>query len=406
MPMQPFDEAGLAEIATGRRHSLFAADVRQRHDQLSEAISDRRLLVTGGGGSIGSSTIRHILRFRPAALHIVDIAENALAELARDFRSDAEVRLPPDTRFLPIDFGGGSTQRLLRAEPAYDAVLHFAAHKHVRSEKDVPSLLQMIDTNVVKLGKFLVWLDQFGHGGRRFAVSTDKAANPTSFMGASKRLMEHVLFAHPAKVTTCARFANVAFSNGSLPQAFLYRLARRQPLAAPEGVRRYFVSLEEAGEICLLTAFAASDGAILIPELDAQANSRPLLDIAAGVLAHQGLQPAYYNDDIAARAAVAGDLSLGRYPVLVTPLDTSGEKPFEEFIADGEEAEDAGLSSLKMVRHRAMPNALGPLLDFLRQLIERPDVAVTKAEIALRIKQVAIGFDHVEAGGRSLDERP
>ena len=177
----------------------------------------------------------------PPPSNVIDLAENGLAELVRDFRSRPEPLVTGEFRLLPIDYGSAATERLLQSETAYDLVLHFAAHKHVRSEKDVPRLvIQMLDTNVIKMHRFTKWLHKYGHGKRYFAVSTDKAANPTSLMGASKRLMEHVLFSigNNGSAVTSTRFANVAFSNGSLLQGFLYRLARRQPLAVPREVRR------------------------------------------------------------------------------------------------------------------------------------------------------------------------
>jgi FlaA1/EpsC-like NDP-sugar epimerase len=277
----------------------------------------------------------------------------------------------------------------------------------VRSEKDVPSLLQMIDTNVVKLRRLLAWLDRFGHRPDLFAVSTDKAANPSSLMGASKRLMEHVLFGGPAGAARArsARFANVAFSNGSLPQAFLLRLERRQPLAVPSGILRYFVSLQEAGEICTLAATAAPGGSILYPDLDPETALVPMTAIAEGVLRHFGLTAMRHDDADAARAAVGRVLPEGRYPLLVTPADTSGEKPFEEFVAVGETSAQAGFDSLRAVPYAGPPPGLEDLLDWLEALVGDGTRPVGKAEIAARIARAIPGFGHVETG-RSLDERP
>lgn len=397
----------LSYVATHRRSSIFTADIQNSSEALTRRIEGKRVLIIGGAGSIGASTLLELLKFRPSAVHIVDIGENPLAELTRNLRSQADIVLPPDLRFLPIDFGGPSMERHLRDEPAYDEILHFAAHKHVRSEKDVPSLLQMLDTNALKLDRFLRWLPRYGHEGAEvFAVSTDKAANPSSFMGASKRLMEHVLFAAgtagaPRRST---RFANVAFSNGSLPQAFLFRLARRQPLAAPDGARRFFVSLRESGEICLLAAFAAPAGHIAFPNLDPATNLRPLLEIAEGVLAHYGLKPAYYEDETAAIRGVEVDLARGHYPLIVTPLDTGGEKPYEEFVGAGESAVDIGLTELSGIAYDAFPADLSSVIEELAVLRDDISRDVIKKDVQQQLLRVVAGFHHAESE-RNLDQR-
>src|ERR1700733_3651895 len=300
-----FFDPDLSRLTTGRTASLFAEDIKARDADLRSAFNGRRILVTGGAGSIGSATLELIFRYNPAAVHVIDLAENGLVELVRDFRSRPQPLVSGEFRLLPIDYGSAATERLLQSEPAYDLVLHFAAHKHVRSEKDVPSVIQMLDTNVIKMHRFTKWLQKYGHGKRYFAVSTDKAANPTSLMGASKRLMEHVLFSIGSRDSsiTSTRFANVAFSNGSLLQGFLYRLARRQPLAVPREVRRYFVSPREAAEICLLSAVVAAPGHITFPRLDPNEHLRPLVDIAVSLLQHFGLKPAFYEHEVEACAA-------------------------------------------------------------------------------------------------------
>ena len=400
-----FFDSELSKLATDRDASLFAGDMSAHSSRLEAAIAGRRVLITGGAGSIGASTAELLLEFKPAAVHVIDIAENALVELVRDVRSRAKPLVSGELRLLPIDYGSAATERLLRSESPYDFVLHFAAHKHVRSEKDVPSLLQMLDTNVVKMRRFLLWLARYGHGERCFAVSTDKAANPTSLMGASKRLMEHVLFTSGGLSTaTSARFANVAFSNGSLLQGFLFRLARRQPLAVPREVRRYFVSAREAAEICLLGALVAPTGHIVFPRLDASEHLRPLVEIAQDLLKRVGLRPSLYDDETRACAAVSDELKRGHYPVLVTPLDTSGEKAYEEFVAADEVMTEVEFCKLQAVRYVPSPGPLDDVLSFIERAVTNADMAVTKSDITKRLGSVVPGFHHVEAG-RSLDER-
>jgi FlaA1/EpsC-like NDP-sugar epimerase len=263
----------LAARVTGRDVPLFEADLERADAALHERLAGRRVLVIGGAGSIGGATVRALCAYDAASLHVLDQNENGLAELTRDIRSSG-TEAPRDFRLLPLDFGGTTTERLLRDAPAYDVVFNFAAIKHVRSEKDVYSLLQLLETNVVKQARLLRWLSNGRAPGHYFSVSTDKAANPVSFMGASKRAMEHVMFSRelaelPGTVIGSARFANVAFSAGSLLESFTVRLAKRQPIAAPADTKRYFISMREAAQICLLAVACAPDAHILVPRLDA-----------------------------------------------------------------------------------------------------------------------------------------
>jgi FlaA1/EpsC-like NDP-sugar epimerase len=348
-------ESPLSSVATGRDASMFAQDLQARSGEIAERVRGARILAVGAAGSIGSNTVQTLLGFRPAALHIVDQNENALAELVRQLRSAPGPLQVDDLRTLPLDYGSAATRQLMLAEGPYDRVLNFAAIKHVRSEKDGFSIMQMFDTNIVKQARFMGWLAESSPQADYFSVSTDKAANPVSFMGATKRIMEHVLFdpayADPISGSiNSARFANVAFSNGSLPQAWQNRLERGEPLACPKDIRRYFVSLEESGHICALASLFAPDGSIAIPDLDPVAHLRPLQDIAEAFLRRHGHEPALYDSEDEAKAAMDRDRSMGRWPLLLTPADTGGEKPYEEFVGDGESAIDIGLSALRAVR--------------------------------------------------------
>ncbi|HLG83146.1 MAG TPA: polysaccharide biosynthesis protein [Bradyrhizobium sp.] len=401
-----FFDPELSRLTTGRTTSLFAQDIKAQDAALRSAFAGRRILVTGGAGSIGSATLELLFPYAPAAVHVIDLAENGLVELVRDFRSRPEPLVRGEFRLLPIDYGSAATERLLQSERPYDLVLHFAAHKHVRSEKDVPSVIQMLDTNVVKMHRFTKWLQTYGHGKRYFAVSTDKAANPTSLMGASKRLMEHVLFSigSSSSAVTSTRFANVAFSNGSLLQGFLYRLARRQPMAVPREVRRYFVSPREAAEICLLTAGAAAPGHISFPRLDPNEHLRPLVDIATSLLQELGLKASFYEDEEKACAATEVELKRGSYPVLLTPLDTSGEKPYEEFVAADETPVPTNFAALSALRYVPPPILLEPALAFLDEIVSDASMKLEKSDIARHVASVVPGFRHVETG-RSLDDR-
>lgn len=351
----------LHSIATGRDDSLFAPILAARKDDVLAKVEGKRILAIGAAGSIGSSTTQLLAKYSPAALHVVDQNENALAEYVRQFWS---MEVPPkidDLRLLPLDYGSEAMHALLESEAPYDIVLNFAAIKHVRSEKDRFSLLQMFDTNIVKQVRLMRWLSKHTPAARYFSVSTDKAANPVSFMGSTKRVMEHILFAPNysnafENGVTSARFANVAFSNGSILQSFQNRLARNEPLAAPDGIRRYFVSLAESGEICTLASLFLEHQHIGVPDLDPEKHLVLITDVARNFLKHSGYEAVEYTDSAEAVRAVKSDAARGRWPLIISKADTAGEKPYEEFVADGEVCKDIGLAPLKAVPWAGLEN--------------------------------------------------
>ena len=397
----------LEQAVVGRARSLFEEDFRTAAPAIAAAIRDRRVLIVGGAGSIGAATTHLALEFGPRALHVVDVSENYLAELVRDLRSGATFAAGTELRFEPIDFGSPVMARFLQQMAPYDLVLNFAAVKHVRSEKDVCSTLQMLDTNVVKQARFKRWLSRRSAGGRYFAVSTDKAANPTSYMGATKRLMEDVLFAKAADdrwPATSARFANVAFSNGSLLQSFLLRLEKRQPLAAPEATRRYFVAHREAAELCLIAAAALPPRHLAIPRLDPAAQLVELEEVASRVLAHFGYRPVVYRNEADARNDLPRLAGEGAWPLILTPLDTSGEKPFEEFVGEDEALMDVGLRSIAAIRHAHNPRFDERVIDDLEALCVNWENPLDKNELVAWLARALPTFHHVETG-RGLDER-
>lgn len=402
-----------AQIATGRDGSLFSADIAARHDEIAALVSGKRVLAIGAAGSIGSATVSVLSDFEPVALHAIDQNENALAELVRQFRSRAEPFNVADFRTLPLDYGSPAMHAFLREQPTYDLILNFAAIKHVRSEKDPFSTLQMFDTNIIKQHRFMRWLDGIGFSGRYFSVSTDKAANPSSLMGATKRVMEHIMFDNeagkrPYTVTT-ARFANVAFSNGSLLESFTQRLVLNQPLAAPLNIRRYFVSLAESGQICTLAATLAPDRHIAIPRLDPEEHLVPLSDVAKGFLADNGFEAAIYEDETKARSSVDAEKVRGCWPLLLTTGNTAGEKAFEEFVADNETATEIGLDGMRGVpyvpSHGSVGGMMTVLSDYVRSLDTHPSALTTDALKAL-IAQLEPAFleTHVQSN-LNLDQR-
>src|SRR5688500_3761301 len=235
-------EKYIAEKITGRKESLLAKDLSTYHEQVTKEIQGKSVLVIGGAGTIGSSYIKALLRYKPGKLVVADINENGLTELVRDCRSRTDITLPKDFKSYPVNFGDPVFTKIFKQEAPFDIVANFAAHKHVRSEKDVYSIQAMIDNNVLKAKQLLDLLLDYPPQ-HFFCVSTDKAANPVNIMGASKKLMEEVILAYSDELNiTTARFANVAFSNGSLPAGFIERVMKQQPLSCPSDVKRYFVS--------------------------------------------------------------------------------------------------------------------------------------------------------------------
>lgn len=344
----------LSALATKRMDSVFATDMVTLHDRLTNQIAGKRILVIGAGGSIGAATTECIVGYGPACLHLIDQSENSLVEMVRHLRSRSPKMTIQDFKTYAIDYASPYAARVLEENQTYDTVLNFSAIKHVRSEGSLASLIQMFDTNLIKNLTFMIALRDRGFTGRYFCVSTDKAANPVSLMGASKRIMEHLIFSAQtllgfnAEVST-ARFANVAFSNGSLLESFVRRLEKRQPLAVPRAVERYFVSPNESGEICTLAAFGVPKRSIVVPNFESKISLVLLEDVARDFLRHRGFDPIELDDEDAARAAVPQNGAAKGYPLLLTPLDTSGEKPYEEFVGQGEQLVELGLSSVAAV---------------------------------------------------------
>ncbi len=400
----------LAVIATKRETNLFASDLNLYLDQIRESLNGARALVIGGAGSIGSATISQLVRFQLAAIHVVDINENGLAELVRNLRSSKEKIRSSDFRTLPIDFGSPIMQRFLMEEKPYDYVLNFAAIKHVRSEKDIYSILHMLNTNVLKGARLLKWLSLKGGGKNIFAVSTDKAANPVNLMGASKRLMEHVLFTDTISESrlnhiTSTRFANVAFSDGSLLQSWINRLEKHQPIPTPRQTRRFFISLEEAGCICLIASLCGPHKQLIIPDFDAENELQEIQLVAERFLRFYGYEPRYYENEDAAKESVESDIQRGQYPLLLTPLDTSGEKDFEEFVGVGEIVESVGLPNLTSIKYKPCDaEMLRVFLELIQNWIDSPERYIDKQNILKAIATVVPEMEHA-ASDKNLDER-
>ena len=393
----------ISAYVTQRPSSMFYPDIETNKGKLTEKIKGKTVLVIGGAGSIGSSFIKAILPFRPATLVVVDTNENALAELTRDLRSTKGMYVPEDYIPYPMDFASPVFEKMFRSRGGFDIVGNFSAHKHVRSEKDIYSVEALLQNNVLHAKLLLDLLSEYPPE-EYFCVSTDKAANPVNIMGASKRIMEDVIFSYSDKFPVkTARFANVAFSNGSLPAGFLARIQKLQPLSAPSDVKRYFVSPEESGQICLLSCILGENRAIFFPKLE-EAQMMTFDAIGTELLKAHGYEVLKCNSDEEA-IDKAEELRNGSnlYPVHYAVSNTSGEKPFEEFVTDTETADMDRFSSLGVITGKTIPDKARIEVLFTK-LNKAFEGNASKEEIVEIMKEYLPNFEHIETG-KSLDSK-
>lgn len=393
----------ISEFVIKREQSMFSTDIENNREKLFKGINGKSVLVIGGAGSIGSSFIKALLPFEPESLVVVDINENALAELTRDLRSTNDLYVPDNYITYPMDYNSDVFEKMFRKNNGFDIVGNFSAHKHVRSEKDIYSIEALIQNNVLHAKKLLDLLSEFPPD-EYFCVSTDKAANPVNIMGASKRIMEDLIFSYSGRFPVkTARFANVAFSNGSLPAGFIARMQKLQPISAPSDVRRYFVSPEESGQICMLSCILGNNREIFFPKLNEE-QMMSFDEIAVSFIKENGFEVLECNSDEEA-VSLSKNLKNGsrKYPVHFSGSDTSGEKAYEEFFTNEEKTDMNRLKSLGVVINKSIPDKVS-INNLCCELNRAFESELSKEEIVGIIKKYLPCFNHIETG-KSLDNK-
>lgn len=387
----------------GRNKPLFTSDIHSLEKLLSERVKDSKFLVLGGAGSIGQAVTKEIFKRNPKKLHVVDISENNLVELVRDIRSSYGY-IEGDFQTFSLDIGSLEYDAFIKADGQFDYVLNLSALKHVRSEKDPFTLMRMIDVNVFNTDK-TVQQSIDADVKKYFCVSTDKAANPANMMGASKRIMEMFLMRKSEQIDiSTARFANVAFSDGSLLHGFNQRIQKRQPIVAPKDIKRYFVTPQESGELCLMSCIFGENRDIFFPKLSEALHLISFADIAVKYLEQLGYEPFLCEIEEEARQLANTLPEQGKWPCLFTVSDTTGEKDFEEFFTDKEELDMSRFESLGIIKND--PLYKQELLTLFENSISemKGEQAWTKEQIVKLFFKMIPDFGHKETG-KYLDSK-
>jgi len=385
----------------GRNEDLFSTDVSRHKNELAQIVSQSSFLVLGGAGTIGQAVTKEIFKRQPLKLHVIDISENNLVELVRDIRSSYGY-IKGDFQTLALDIGSTEYDAFIESDGQYDFVLNLSALKHVRSEKDPFTLMRMIQVNILNTDKTVK--QSIAKGAKKyFCVSTDKAANPVNMMGASKRIMEMFLIrrSHNIKIST-ARFANVAFSDGSLLHGFNQRIQKRQPIVAPSDVKRYFVTPQESGELCLMSCIFGENRDIFFPKLSDALHLITFSEIAVSYLKNIGLTPYLCNTEEEARQLMRSLPDKGQWPCLFSTSDTTGEKDFEEFYTSDELLDMDSYQNLGVIKNKS--GTTSEKLDLFENEIfaMKNEMYWTKDQIVRLFNQMIPEFGHKETG-RYLD---
>ena len=387
----------------GRGKELFTADIDNNKSELKEIVSLSSFLVLGGAGSIGQAVTKEIFKRNPKKLHVVDISENNMVELVRDIRSSFGY-INGDFQTFALDVGSIEYDAFIKADGKYDYVLNLSALKHVRSEKDPFTLMRMIDVNIFNTEKTIKQSIKSGVK-KYFCVSTDKAANPVNMMGASKRIMEMFLMRRSLEMPiSTARFANVAFSDGSLLHGFNQRIQKRQPIVAPQDIKRYFVTPKESGELCLMSCIFGENRDIFFPKLSEQLHLISFAEIAVKYLEQLGYEPYLCSSEDEARKLMATMPDEGKWPCLFTDSDTTGEKDFEEFFTDKETLDMDRFNNLGVIKND--PNYSEVDLAFFEESITewKKNKSWSKDQMVQLFFRMIPNFSHKDTG-KYLDSK-
>ncbi|RJQ78890.1 MAG: NAD-dependent epimerase/dehydratase family protein [Desulfobacteraceae bacterium] len=387
----------------GRETELFHEDVSRHDAELQKIIALSRFLVIGGAGSIGQAVAREIFKRSPQALHVIDLSENNLVELVRDIRSSLGY-IEGDFQALPLDSRSAEYEAFVAHQKPYDYILNLSALKHVRSEKDPFSLMRLIDVNIFNTDKLAQQALRSG-SSKYFCVSTDKATNPVNMMGASKRIMEMFLMRRSLEVpVSTARFANVAFSDGSLLHGFNLRMQKRQPLSAPHDVRRYFVTPKESGELCLMSCLLGKNRDIFFPKLSEKLHLITFSEIAVKFLEGIGFEAFPCATEDEARARVEELASRKKWPCYFFTSDTTGEKDFEEFYTGQEKLDMQRFTSIGVIKNDPIFNE-GLLNEFKAGISSlQSKGSWTKEDLVGLFNMMLPEFHHKETG-KYLDQK-
>jgi FlaA1/EpsC-like NDP-sugar epimerase len=378
----------------------FEKDIIHNKNILSNKICNQNILVIGGAGTIGSSYIKQILKYKPSKITVVDINENGLTELTRDLRSSNLLDYNSEYITYPVNLLSDTFDKIFNSD-TWQVVANFSAHKHVRSEKDKISVEALIKNNVFGAIKLLNLCEE-NPPNYFFSVSTDKAANPVNIMGASKSLMEKLILSKKDKFrVSTARFANVAFSNGSLLDGFIYRLNKKQPLSCPSDIKRFFVTPEQSGQICLLATFLGDTGNIFFPKLDFHKDQIYFKDIALDFLKENGFEPELVQSEKEAKEFDFEKYPT-KYPIYFFKTDTSGEKTYEEFFTEEEDYEINKFDSLGFINTPVVKISFEDVESSFEKVFN--DHNSEKSNIVAVIKKFVPDFMHIETG-KHLDQK-
>jgi len=387
----------------GREEPLFDLDIMNNANEINRIVESSTFLVIGGAGSIGQAVVKEIFKRNPLKLHVVDISENNMVELVRDMRSSYGY-IDGDFRTFSLDIGSIEYDAFIKSDGNYDYVLNLSALKHVRSEKDPFTLMRMIDVNIINTIKTI--RQSIDNGTKKyFCVSTDKAANPVNMMGASKRIMELFLMRESKKIPiSTARFANVAFSDGSLLHGFNQRIQKKQPIVAPNDIKRYFVTAKESGELCLMSCLFGENRDIFFPKLSENLHLITFAGIAQKYLSNLGYQPFECKNEEEARKLRITLPIENKWPCFFSNSDTTGEKDFEEFYVDGEKLDLNRFLNLGIVKSKLRFD--DSKLDLFTQNINSIKYKLdwNKNDILNEFIRILPGFDHKETG-KYLDSK-